>query len=645
MKMGHSLKKTDFLQMCVANDFEYHWPELAYISVDANGNVTSITPPGRPAHNFTFDPRDLETYYNPPDIGIGTVNTQYAYNLDKQLTLITRPDGQTISFNYDNGGRLSTITVPTGNITYTYNSTTGNTGTITSPDETLSFSYDGSLLTGTSWSGSVTGSVGFAYNNDFRVTSESVNGANSVSYSYDNDGLLTGAGSLSINHNSQNGLITGSTLGSVSDSFTYSSFGEPSSYTASINGSSAYSVSYSRDNLGRITSKTETVSGTTSTYAYTYDQAGRLTDVSKNGTNTVHHDYDTNGNREGWAVPTGSGTATYDNQDRLVSYGSTTYSYPANGELQTKTVVPSQSIQFNYDVLGNLVSATLADGTQIQYVVDGQNRRIGKKVNGVLVQGFLYENQLRPVAELDGAGNVVSRFVYGTKPNIPEYMVKGGITYRIITDHLGSPRLVVNSSTGAIAQQMDYDEFGNVTNDTNPGFMPFGFAGGLYDRDTKLTRFGARDYDAVAGRWLSKDPIRFKGGTTNLYQYVNNPINEIDPLGLWYVDFNVTIGQGLGVTFGVMVNDTGIYPYTGGGLTTSSGGSITWSPYDPTTGWNTGIQYNSPYIVGGQYGYGGGETFWEVGIGSPGVSWMGYYVFGPFWEPNNLFPPNSARCQ
>lgn len=36
MKMGYAQKKTDFLQTCVANDFEYHWPEAAYISVDAN---------------------------------------------------------------------------------------------------------------------------------------------------------------------------------------------------------------------------------------------------------------------------------------------------------------------------------------------------------------------------------------------------------------------------------------------------------------------------------------------------------------------------------------------------------------------------------------------------------------------------------
>ena len=115
------------------------------------------------------------------------------------------------------------------------------------------------------------------------------------------------------------------------------------------------------------------------------------------------------------------------------------------------------------------------------------------------------------MAELDGSNNVVSRFVYGTEVNVPDYMVKGGTTYRIVTDHLGSPRLVVDVATGTVAQRMDYDEFGNVLGDTNPGFQPFGFAGGLYDHDTKLVRFGARDYDAGTGRWTTKDPIAFAG--------------------------------------------------------------------------------------------------------------------------------------
>jgi RHS repeat-associated protein len=216
----------------------------------------------------------------------------------------------------------------------------------------------------------------------------------------------------------------------------------------------------------------------------------------------------------------------------MLTYGGTTYQYTANGELQSKTV-GTQTTTYQYDALGNLLGVTLSDATQIQYLVDGQNRRIGKKINGTLVKGFLYGDGLSPVAELDDSNNLVSYFVYGSRPNVPDYMVKSGVTYRIIMDHLGSPRLVVNTATGAVAQRMDYDEYGGVINDTNPGFQPFGFGGGLYDLDTGLVRFGARDYDAESGRWITKDPVQFRGGQVNLYTYVNNnPINNIDPLGL-----------------------------------------------------------------------------------------------------------------
>ncbi len=56
------------------------------------------------------------------------------------------------------------------------------------------------------------------------------------------------------------------------------------------------------------------------------------------------------------------------------------------------------------------------------------------------------------------------------------------------------------------------DEFGRLLQDTTPGFIPFGFAGGDYDPDTELVRFGAWDYDPEIGRWTGKDPIRFDGG-------------------------------------------------------------------------------------------------------------------------------------
>lgn len=79
--------------------------------------------------------------------------------------------------------------------------------------------------------------------------------------------------------------------------------------------------------------------------------------------------------------------------------------------------------------------------------------------------------------------------------------------------------------------------------DTNPGFQPFGFAGGLYDNDTKLIRFGARDYDPEVGRWTGKDPIGFGGGDANLYGYAfNDPVNFIDPSGFSSIVFDRSAG-------------------------------------------------------------------------------------------------------
>ncbi|MDO9183628.1 MAG: RHS repeat-associated core domain-containing protein, partial [Bacteriovorax sp.] len=68
---------------------------------------------------------------------------------------------------------------------------------------------------------------------------------------------------------------------------------------------------------------------------------------------------------------------------------------------------------------------------------------------------------------------------------------------------------------------------------------PFGFAGGLYDSDTKLVRFGLRDFDSEIGRWNSKDVIRFSAGDSNLYGYTfSDPVNFVDPSGLIINDPN-----------------------------------------------------------------------------------------------------------
>ena len=78
---------------------------------------------------------------------------------------------------------------------------------------------------------------------------------------------------------------------------------------------------------------------------------------------------------------------------------------------------------------------------------------------------------------------------------------------------------------------------------SNLGLQPFGFAGCLYDNSTQLCHYGAREYDAQVGRWLTKDPIGFNGSDTNLYGYVvQDPINKIDPTGkVWGVAVGVVL--------------------------------------------------------------------------------------------------------
>lgn len=91
---------------------------------------------------------------------------------------------------------------------------------------------------------------------------------------------------------------------------------------------------------------------------------------------------------------------------------------------------------------------------------------------------------------------------------------------------------VIEAVGGALAQAVTYDSFGAIHSDTNPGFTPFGFAGGLYDPATGFVRFGERDYAAETGRWTAKDSTLFGGGDPNLYDYAfTDPVNFQDPTG------------------------------------------------------------------------------------------------------------------
>ncbi|MCA9582954.1 MAG: RHS repeat-associated core domain-containing protein, partial [Myxococcales bacterium] len=218
-----------------------------------------------------------------------------------------------------------------------------------------------------------------------------------------------------------------------------------------------------------------------------------------------------------------------------------------------------------------LLSATVP-GKVIDYLHDARGRRVGRVVNGTLDKGWLYADALNPIAQYDSTGALEATFVYGTRGNVPDYIVQtDGDVYRIVADHLGSVRLVVDVVTGLVVHRMDYDAWGNVTYEAGDSSLhPFGFAGGIYDRGTGLVRFGARDYDSVTGRWTGKDPIRLEGGVNLLAYVLNNPINATDATGLdgWIDDLIDLYGKARAAKTTIVGHVVGL----------SGGGTGTWNP-------------------------------------------------------------------
>jgi len=128
------------------------------------------------------------------------------------------------------------------------------------------------------------------------------------------------------------------------------------------------------------------------------------------------------------------------------------------------------------------------------------------------------------------------RLAYGPErpSRTPIGVTNGDAMYFLLCDQVGAP-LALADLGGNIVQAMRYDAFGNPLRGLQgPVQLPLGFAGGLFDADTGLTRFVWRDYDADTGRFTALDPLGKKGGDSDWYGYcVDDPVNRKDAWGLW----------------------------------------------------------------------------------------------------------------
>jgi len=539
-----------------------------------------------PETNYTYtNDRDLFTEQPPQRSAI----TRAYLATTGQLDTITLPATSlltlagTIDYDYFNTTDIST------------GAAAGRVSSITGPTagDVLTYRYDGALRTSQKWTGSLAAEVQWFYNNRFLPKQEKLISTSAFDrfFGYDKDGLLVcnspttcnpaGTDALNITRSTIHGGVTlidqGGTSG-ARETWTYSdtdadraatpkpmAYGELREQSATVGGTAASnvvadlvydaagsSVSERRDNLGRIRFKTETFRDATAPHAsvtkkfeYIYDERGQLKSVYLGGalTGTLIYDatYDKNGNRKTFKTASAGPVTTCivdAGQDQLTSCGTKSFTYYANGEVKTKTG-PVDSWTYHYDALSRLRQVMYNGGTAAEYVLDGEGRRIAKTRGGQVIKRWVYGTGLSPIAELDGAGALVARYIYGSRQNTPDLVIRDGKTYRLISDQLGSPRYAVNvADKDDVPYQVSYSPLGvpAVAGGLAPitiDWIPFGFAGGMYDYQTGLVHFGARDYDPETGRWLTKDPIRFDGGQANLYVYVgNDPINSADATGL-----------------------------------------------------------------------------------------------------------------
>ena len=180
-------------------------------------------------------------------------------------------------------------------------------------------------------------------------------------------------------------------------------------------------------------------------------------------------------------------TLAYSDDDHLLTAGGAVYQYDLDGYLTVKTHETDETL-YEYYSRGEFLSVTLPDGELIECTHDPLGRRIAKRIDGVVTEKYLRQGLTRLLAVYDGSDNLVMRFEYADS-RMPVVMTKEGATYYLAYDQVGSLRIVADAS-GNVVKRINYDSFGNIIEDTDPTFeIPFGFAGGLHDRDTGFVRF------------------------------------------------------------------------------------------------------------------------------------------------------------
>ncbi len=496
---------------------------------DASGNLLSIEDANGNLTLFGYDAFNrLNSLINP--LGQTWV---FAYDAKGNLTSTTDAKGQSFAYSYDSLSRLLVETAPDNTTSYSYDAA-GNLLSVTDNDSSLNYSYDAvgrviSVETGASVAQPVT-TISYSYDAVGNRISMTDPGGGSTAYVYDVLGRLT--------------RITNPD--SEVTEYAYDAISRLQQKSLA-NGASA---NWSYDSAGRVVGVTHDVAGVISSFSYTYDAAAnRISAIESAGTNSYAYDaanrlvgashpqatnpaesfnYDLLGNRLSSHL---SSAYTYDAANRLLQDDTYDYSYDANGN-QIGRVDRSNgdTTTYSYDANNRLVGVALPDGSSASYRYDGLGRRIEKRFGAKVVR-YIYDNE-DILLELDGANTVVARYTHGPGTDDPISQSRGGASFFYHADSVGSVR-EISDQLGAIVESYVYDSFGRIVGSTSGVENPYSFTGREADSESGLLFYRARYYDPSTGRFLQQDPLGFGGGA-NFYTYsLNDPVNHIDPFGLY----------------------------------------------------------------------------------------------------------------
>jgi RHS repeat-associated protein len=468
---------------------------------DPSGNLQDQYDRNGRHRHFDYDPADrrLDEQWLSGATLLRTFT--YVYDAASQLTQAQDADSSYV-YGYDVRGRVISVDnngsrVPHMTLTYGYDATGNRTSMSDSLGGTASYMYDAENRLG-----------------DLSLTVSTKQA--SVTLMYDLGGRLR-----IIERTTPN--LSGSA--EIDSQVTYNARDLIKTITHSVVGGATLSnFSYGYDAATHLTSST----GPEGSVAYTPDPIGELTAVT--GARTENYQYDRNGNR------TSANGSTYgapgpDNE--LTFDGTYTYTYDHEGNLLSK-VGNGVTTTFTWDYRNRLTEARRSDGADDQFTYDVNNLRIGKHtVDGT--QLWTAYDAGNPYADFNVSGALTNRYLYGLAlDQLFARMDNSGNVTWYLGDNLGSIRQLANTS-GQVTDNITYgNSYGNAPVDNPSGSGDrFKFIGREYDVEVGLYSYRNRYYDPAIGRFLSQDPLMFRGGDSNLYRYVmNRPTQSLDPTGL-----------------------------------------------------------------------------------------------------------------